>query len=211
MFIAPFGSVLFKDAYLGDILTSSVKILIDLAYVSCYYASGSFLLPVDNVSNVCTRWDSQPPHAAFSLSDHVARVCVCMLTATSGGTARCFPRCPCGGASTRSAWLAFAGQRLWFRHIVSCSDAGDAMAQCLRRYFETGAKWPHLGSFPALLDWLMSTPLTCVITIHVMRRQRAQVRSGALGGHCGLLPPSLFQRHRRLRSARSARVCGTPG
>jgi len=35
--VAPFGYVRFKDFFLGDILTSMVKPLIDVMFISCYF------------------------------------------------------------------------------------------------------------------------------------------------------------------------------
>ena len=35
--VAPFGYVRFKDFFLGDILTSLVKPLVDMMFISCYF------------------------------------------------------------------------------------------------------------------------------------------------------------------------------
>jgi hypothetical protein len=40
---SPFGRLRFFDFYLGDVLTSMVKTIVDLEYTACYYISGDFL------------------------------------------------------------------------------------------------------------------------------------------------------------------------
>ena len=37
--VAPFGYVRFKDFFLGDILTSMVKPMIDMMFISCYFTT----------------------------------------------------------------------------------------------------------------------------------------------------------------------------
>jgi len=41
--IAPFGTVRFKDFFFGDVLTSLVKPLVDVAFISCFFSSDSWL------------------------------------------------------------------------------------------------------------------------------------------------------------------------
>merc|ERR1712070_111679 len=35
--VAPFGTTRFKEGYVGDILTSMVRVLIDLGFSACYF------------------------------------------------------------------------------------------------------------------------------------------------------------------------------
>lgn len=40
--IAPIGQVRFKDFFLGDILTSMTRPLIDIYFIGCYFGSGEW-------------------------------------------------------------------------------------------------------------------------------------------------------------------------
>jgi hypothetical protein len=40
--ISPFGEVRFKDFFLGDVLTSMVKPLVDVAFIGCYFSSDAW-------------------------------------------------------------------------------------------------------------------------------------------------------------------------
>ena len=83
---APFGSVTFRDTYVGDVLTSMVKVLVDVEY------SIALLLSL-----------FVPAHATTFKS--LATFLLPFVT--------CLP--------------------LWFR-----------FQQCLRRYYDTRSRWPHL-------------------------------------------------------------------
>eukprot|EP01029_Cantina_marsupialis_P022720 TRINITY_DN5563_c0_g1_i1.p1 TRINITY_DN5563_c0_g1~~TRINITY_DN5563_c0_g1_i1.p1 ORF type:complete len:662 (-),score=133.52 TRINITY_DN5563_c0_g1_i1:326-2311(-) len=41
--LSPFYDVRFKHSYVGDVLTSLVKVLVDLCYMCCYFFSGAFI------------------------------------------------------------------------------------------------------------------------------------------------------------------------
>ena len=84
--VAPFGSTSFRDAYVGDVLTSMVKVLVDVEY-SCLLVLSLLL----------------PSHAA----------------ALSSVAASLLPFVCCAP--------------LWFRFM-----------QCLRKYYDTRQRWPHL-------------------------------------------------------------------
>jgi xenotropic and polytropic retrovirus receptor 1 len=51
--IAPFGRVRFMDFFVADILTSMVKVMVDLVYDLCFLASGSWIIST-NIDNSCT-------------------------------------------------------------------------------------------------------------------------------------------------------------
>ena len=44
--ISPFGYVRFKDFFLGDILTSMTKPLIDVAFIQCYFFTDAWKNPM---------------------------------------------------------------------------------------------------------------------------------------------------------------------
>ena len=83
---APFGSVTFRDTYVGDVLTSMVKVLVDVEY------SIALLLSL-----------FMPTHAA-----------------------------------TLKSFATF------FLPFVSCLPLWFRFQQCLRRYYDTRNRWPHL-------------------------------------------------------------------
>ena len=47
--IAPFGLVRFKEFFLGDILTSMVRPLIDVYFIGCYFSSNVVCKPTNTV------------------------------------------------------------------------------------------------------------------------------------------------------------------
>lgn len=49
--IAPFGYVRFKDFFLGDILTSAVKPLIDFYFIGCFFSTDSWKNP--QIGDIC--------------------------------------------------------------------------------------------------------------------------------------------------------------
>ncbi|OQS07139.1 hypothetical protein THRCLA_00851 [Thraustotheca clavata] len=52
---APCAIVRFRESYVGDILTSLVKVMVDLAWSTCYFASGSFLEADPKGQDVCSQ------------------------------------------------------------------------------------------------------------------------------------------------------------
>ena len=40
--IAPFGLVRFKDFFLGDVLTSLVKPIVDISFITCFYTTSAW-------------------------------------------------------------------------------------------------------------------------------------------------------------------------
>ena len=44
MIVSPFSQVRFIEVYVGDVLTSMVKTIVDLEYTICFYITGDFLL-----------------------------------------------------------------------------------------------------------------------------------------------------------------------
>lgn len=50
--ISPFGEVRFKDFFLGDVLTSAVKPLVDIAFISCYFTTDQWKNPASE--SICT-------------------------------------------------------------------------------------------------------------------------------------------------------------
>lgn len=42
--VSPFSQVRFIEVYVGDVLTSMVKTIVDLEYTVCFYITGDFLL-----------------------------------------------------------------------------------------------------------------------------------------------------------------------
>jgi len=61
--ISPLGEVRFVDFYLGDVLTSMVKTLVDLQYTTCYYFSGDFIHTETNRCKIPNK--VLPPVLAF--------------------------------------------------------------------------------------------------------------------------------------------------
>ncbi|EQC41991.1 hypothetical protein SDRG_00838 [Saprolegnia diclina VS20] len=54
---APFAIVRFRESYVGDILTSLVKVMVDLAWSTCYFASGAFFEEDPKGQDVCSQSD----------------------------------------------------------------------------------------------------------------------------------------------------------
>ena len=114
---APFAQVDFKEAYVGDILTSTVRVLVDLAFASAYCAwglAGWFASSQrDGALHAWKRHDAFEAHALHLDVDPVgdaalfARVVVPSLTVSP----------------------------LWWRFL-----------QCLHRSYHERARWPHLGN-----------------------------------------------------------------
>ena len=48
VFIAPFGTVGFREFFVGDVYTSLVKTMFDLEYTICFYVTGDFLTESDS-------------------------------------------------------------------------------------------------------------------------------------------------------------------
>ncbi|KAF0686520.1 Aste57867_21707 [Aphanomyces stellatus] len=51
---APWAIVRFREAYVGDILTSLVRVFVDLAWSSCYFVSGAFVEADPTGHDVCS-------------------------------------------------------------------------------------------------------------------------------------------------------------
>lgn len=49
--LAPFAIVSFADAYLGDVLTSLIRVNVDLAWSTCYFVTGEFKTAQDQCSS----------------------------------------------------------------------------------------------------------------------------------------------------------------
>ncbi|KAL6072460.1 Xenotropic and polytropic retrovirus receptor 1, variant 3 [Balamuthia mandrillaris] len=60
---SPIGPLRFYDAYIGDVLTSMVKTIVDFQYTSCYYLSGDFTLNPPTRCKMPNKY--LPPFLAF--------------------------------------------------------------------------------------------------------------------------------------------------
>ncbi|CAN0227530.1 unnamed protein product [Ascophyllum nodosum] len=115
--ISPLGQVRFLEGYVGDILTSTVKVLIDVVFAVVYYCCGAFFYSwpssqLDQLDQALAEGE-QPQLPGNDLADAIKRhsmwkfVLVPMITAGP----------------------------LWWR-----------FQQNLRRSYETSQRWPHLGN-----------------------------------------------------------------
>ncbi|ETV89686.1 hypothetical protein H257_00874 [Aphanomyces astaci] len=69
---SPWSIVRFREAYVGDIFTSLVRVFVDLAWSSCYFFSGAFVEPSPTGLDVCTQsptfhWMAVPLLSALPL------------------------------------------------------------------------------------------------------------------------------------------------
>jgi len=78
--VAPFGRCTFRDTFVGDVMTSLVKVFTDLAYTFCFLGTGEFLklAPGNDSSITSDRCSDAPAYTqVFSPIIHAAPLVRC--------------------------------------------------------------------------------------------------------------------------------------
>ena len=82
--VAPAREVRFVDTYVADVLTSMVKVLQDLLWAACFFASGDFARPASEKRLFTATW------AETTSYRRVAAPALCLLPVWFGATRGCF-------------------------------------------------------------------------------------------------------------------------
>lgn len=78
--VAPFGRCTFRDTFVGDVMTSLVKVFTDLAYTFCFLGTGEFLKLAPGIDSSITsdRCSDAPAYTqVFSPIIHAAPLVRC--------------------------------------------------------------------------------------------------------------------------------------